>query len=251
MESGVIKTLFTDVEKDEALFPRTKTRAVSGDNGVGLDALLNQINTELDSKAPADFGLGDVSTSVPDKDINKCLTNGWYWTGQGTANLPGELAYSSVFVKTRLNGQVVQEITPILTYKGCKLIRITSDGGATWSEEWENPPMTSNKEYRTTERYEGKPVYVKHIGFSVSMPANTGVVDTEIPHGISDFECHVRAFGRILASDGTALNLPCIESDTVSTSIYRVTKSNIVLRTINTYWNRGLKFELYYTKTTD
>ena len=38
---GKITTLFSDCTKTEALFPVTKTRAVSDDNGVGLNALLD------------------------------------------------------------------------------------------------------------------------------------------------------------------------------------------------------------------
>ena len=40
METGKIKTLFSDKEKTEALFPRTKVSAISDDNGVGLDAIM-------------------------------------------------------------------------------------------------------------------------------------------------------------------------------------------------------------------
>ena len=43
MANGKIKTLFSDAEKTEALFPRTKTSAISDVNGVGLDALLENI----------------------------------------------------------------------------------------------------------------------------------------------------------------------------------------------------------------
>lgn len=40
METGKIKTLFSDKGKTEALFPRTKVSAISDDNSVGLDVLL-------------------------------------------------------------------------------------------------------------------------------------------------------------------------------------------------------------------
>ena len=39
--TGKIKTLFSDFEKTEAVFPCTKTRAVSDDNGIGLNVLLD------------------------------------------------------------------------------------------------------------------------------------------------------------------------------------------------------------------
>lgn len=43
MTTGKVKTLFTDKEKTEALFPRTKLSAVSDENGVGLDALMEHL----------------------------------------------------------------------------------------------------------------------------------------------------------------------------------------------------------------
>ena len=43
MITGKIKTLYSDMEKTEALFPRTKVSAISDENGVGLDVLLENI----------------------------------------------------------------------------------------------------------------------------------------------------------------------------------------------------------------
>lgn len=44
---GKIKTLFSDKNKTEALFPRTKVSAISDDNGVGLNVILDDINTKV------------------------------------------------------------------------------------------------------------------------------------------------------------------------------------------------------------
>ena len=41
--SGVIKSLYTDSSKTNVLLPRTKTKAVSNDDGIGLDALLGSV----------------------------------------------------------------------------------------------------------------------------------------------------------------------------------------------------------------
>lgn len=43
MTSGKVKTLFSDKEKTEALFPRTKTSAISNEDGIGLDALMENL----------------------------------------------------------------------------------------------------------------------------------------------------------------------------------------------------------------
>lgn len=47
--AGKIKTLFSDKEKTEPLFPRTKTSAVSADDGTGLDVLLEHVGYYDDS----------------------------------------------------------------------------------------------------------------------------------------------------------------------------------------------------------
>ena len=48
--------------------------------------------------------------------------------------------------------------------------------------EWFNPPMIPGKEYRTTERYQGKPVYAKLVSFGV-LPNNTS---KSVAHGITE-----------------------------------------------------------------
>lgn len=56
----------------------------------------------------------------------------------------------------------------------------TSDGGATWTFrpwEYENPPLVSNVEYRTTERYLGNPVYIQEVPFG-AMPDNASAAVT-------------------------------------------------------------------------
>ena len=53
--TGKIKILFSDKEKTEALFPRTKTSAVSSDDGTGLNVILDNLSTELESKATEAF----------------------------------------------------------------------------------------------------------------------------------------------------------------------------------------------------
>ena len=54
--TGKIKTLFADSAKTQALFPRTKTSAVSNDEGVGLDALLASKSNIAHTHTAADVG---------------------------------------------------------------------------------------------------------------------------------------------------------------------------------------------------
>lgn len=50
---GKIVTLFADKEKTLPRFPRTKISAVSDDNGVGLDALLDEMSADIVEAANA------------------------------------------------------------------------------------------------------------------------------------------------------------------------------------------------------
>lgn len=75
MATGKIKTLFSDKLKTEALFPRTKTSAVSNADGVGLDALLSDIHTELEDKATKSFVINKIEDAIGDVDIDIDLSN--------------------------------------------------------------------------------------------------------------------------------------------------------------------------------
>lgn len=50
--------------------------------------------------------------------------------------------------------------------------------------EWENPPMRLGVEYRTTERWNEKPVYVRYVNFGSAPNATT----KSVSHGIENFD---------------------------------------------------------------
>lgn len=73
--------------------------------------------------------------------------------------------------------------------------------GNTWLPwEWVNPPMQLGVEYRTTERYQGKPVYAKRIHCE-SMPSGAGYIDiqpsnTEVHNALISTAIVIRCYGR-------------------------------------------------------
>ena len=69
--------------------------------------------------------------------------------------------------------------------------------------EWLNPPMIAGKEYRTTERYLGKPVYAKAVSVGDIAANNLSVVNTFSNGG----EAVVRAYA-IATYNGTSLKTP-------------------------------------------
>lgn len=64
MATGKVKTLYSDKEKTEVLFPRTKVSAISDDNGNGLTAV---INNAIINASEVYVGTSRPSTSGPYK----------------------------------------------------------------------------------------------------------------------------------------------------------------------------------------
>ena len=125
--------------------------------------------------APGGFGLGgNTKFLTADDDLNSVLTTGWYswawnnhpknapdnnWRDYGTAmhvfsTAPGAYAIQTVY-----------DLSDDITH-GCAIQRtmyVLSSGNIYYPWEWINPPMQLGVEYRTTERFLGKPVYVKAV----------------------------------------------------------------------------------------
>ena len=113
--------------------------------------------------------------------------------------------------------------------------------------EWVKPLLQPNEEYRTTERYDGKPVYAKLVSYYIDgsgAGSVSGVTDLTIPHGISNFGAFVRC-------DATCsiFPLPIRDGENKCVTVYSVDSNDITLRFINDAWSSApFKFTLYYTK---
>ncbi len=166
--------------------------------------------------APDGYGLGgnEGQTAVA-MDFDQMTKNGWYTTQSDTANAPVDPVASqrtligALHVVSRsLTSIVVQTLyvwqNSVGFYRSGTLRRIRRNG--TWEAwEWIDPPMELTVEYRTTERYLGKPVYAKLITLG-NLPNNTevSVQDTSIG-GIA----HIVDFkGEFINSSGTPVLIP-------------------------------------------
>ena len=133
-------------------------------------------------------------------------------------------------------------------YQGSALRKCMYDGK--WQPlEWENPPMEPNKEYRTTERYEGKPVYAYHNIYTLESTFS-GNAQLDILTDIRNAdECirHHAKFGYYFLPyvDGGATT--AVEGLSTNTGIFTLRNTGAGS------WNAGykLKYTFYYTKTTD
>ena len=129
--------------------------------------------------APAGYGLGEIAKYPTDNDVHSIAKSGWYIIGQSTQNAFGTYGL--------IQANVYDDSNIVLFFYG--------NGGVTHArkikrygtwDEWEyiNPKMELGVEYRTTERWNGKPVYTKLIDFG-AMPNSTVKI---VQHGITNID---------------------------------------------------------------
>ena len=106
--------------------------------------------------------------------------------------------------------------------------------------EWFNPPMQLGVEYRTTERYIGKSVYVKLVDFGPG--ANN--TEKKVEHGASN--AIVIDYGGYAKKDNGALSIPWISHSTLS-----VSSTEIVMTANANYSEYSVYVWIKYYKTTD
>ena len=223
------------------------SRYTSKHTGSEIDAAIDRakaggaIDTLLAGKAPAGYGLGGTFGDYI-ADADNATVDGKYRTNSGTLNLPdgvdgmfGELEVSTV----RSDKSIFQVFRPGTSgYQRYSLERRRING--VW-QQWEyvNPPMMIGIEYRTTERYLGKPVYVKLVNFGKYPASGTKTV----AHKISNVENIVSCLGT--SSLGYSVN------GYSYVSAFYADKTNINITVTADVSNNEVKVMLKYTKTTD
>lgn len=185
--------------------------------------------------APGGFGLGTAAATAT--DLNQTVLSGWY-SCAGSSNGPSSNFYGWLLVSSRTGagGMIRQDAWNALAQPD-HFARYAVDG--VWTPwEYVNPPMQLGVEYRTTERYDSKPVYAKAVNFG-ALPANSS---KSVAHGISDM---ARCF-EVVGSYG----VQNLVGEAAVTTIGANTE-NIMIAT-----DRNLSAEtaivlMKYTKTTD
>ena len=199
--------------------------------------------------APDGYGLGgNEGQTAVSMDFDQLTKNGWYTTQSETANAPVDPVSSqrtligALHVVSRsLNSVVVQTLyvwqNSVGFNRSGTLRRIRRNG--TWEEwEWIDPPMELTAEYRTTERYLGKPVYVKAVNFGAGPSSATKTV----AHGVGNIDKAIRVWGNID-------NYNLIGFSGVSSVFVGV--SEIAINTSENLSARNIVVGMAYTKTTD
>lgn len=165
----------------------------------------------LSNKAPAGFGFGDAvqsieTTSAGESYETYCAKVDAVLDGMPDKTAKLVLAYPpavygkagttiSLLYKGDANYAVLSNIgsadTGLCGWRMIKLKKSSSDPSAWQPFEWEHPPMQLGVEYRTVERYNGKPIHIKAVSLGL-LENNTS---KSVEHGISDFESCVECSG--------------------------------------------------------
>ena len=143
------------------------------------------ITPERIGAAPGGYGIGETPKYIA--DANDAVKNGRYAVDKSTLNLPGPIGdlwhytYLDVYTGNRPDVYIKQTMTsPYQSWHQCEVTRCFYDSRGGWQPwEWVNPPMLPGVEYRTTERYLGKPVYVKTVDFGALPNASYKFVGIE------------------------------------------------------------------------
>lgn len=134
------------------------------------------------TKAPAGYGLGSISGSTAYRDANAMMYNGWYLC-RSVDNTP--FIYGWIVVDAYDSSNVWQTFYSAMHSVPVALSRCKIAGE--WSEwEWKNPLFEKEKEYRTTERRYGKPIYKKFIEFGALPNSDTAYVAGCLPSAARD-----------------------------------------------------------------
>ena len=170
------------------------------------------------NKAPAGYGLGTTPKKITDWNAaNLC---GWYTCEIGASNSPdSNFGWFGLTYTTGNPDIFVQDVFTLANinqyYHRRRLYYPGTGNGTPW--EWVDPPMALGVEYRTTERYQGKPVYVKLVNFGV-LPNNTS---KSVAHGITGLATALYVNGTI--GYGTLLAYPNVSGITLDNTNITIT----------------------------
>lgn len=213
------------------------------------DAQKTQARTNINA-APGNFGFGSLPPVITDPDSLAGTVDGIYHFYNSDNPIEGEVA--GILVHYQGNFMSVTSQSRQILYPGIQhnshLERIFSGGWKPW--EWVNPPMQLGDEYRTTERFNGKPVYAKLVDCG-ALPNNDYKV---VQIGTSGLEKVIDASGcAVNSSDGDFYSIPATNFiNTVhNVGLYVTGSQAIAISTQSDRSSYNAHVKVKYTKTTD
>lgn len=253
----------TDEELSEALEDKqdkTNYTAAQLNQYVGMVAA----NPNSAGFAPTGYGIGGESKLLTQTDnLDNVVTPGFYhFNGYGN-NSPTGGPDKAIY--TELNGLCVFQVEAYSNIRLLQTIKtiavpgiiiqriINSEGVSAW--EWLNPPMVEGVEYRTAERFLGKPVYQKVVNCT-GLPSGTSAqpVYKNFNYGVANVSIPISAKGILYTVEGYPYPIPGVVSafsDTMVAIDIGLTLANIKILSYVDASTVTAKVTCKYTKTTD
>ena len=204
--------------------------------------------------APDGFGLGAGAGKLI-TDANTAVACGWYYWGENTANTPFYYGCMRVDSRAGWGGRSLMQTAYYFGgLPGYAAQRMLLDG--TWGEwEYLNPPMELGVEYRTTERYLGKPVYTKLVDCGVAPNNSTSEVLIKNSDGNTIPVARFVSINSICYAEPTfQQTVPNLTNDTAVSLYYSGGAPQIRIKTTTSNWATNgyhVIATIKYTKTTD
>lgn len=206
----------------------TAARAICDANG-------NVISTS--TYAPAGYGLGteienhpDGALFPPDNDCNNVAGTGWCYINEKTKNAP--LPHGGSLQNIRLSENYIHQLAVYHGHPGHPMVRRIKNMGVWHEWEYINPPMTIEQEYRTTERWQGLPVYVKWL--SVGWLPDNSEIKVTLNEEINEV-FHIDGYAYSQSGD---YSTTFAAAGTLSTS-YRKSTNELTITTSFPYASQG------------
>lgn len=225
---------------------------LSAEKGVISQPVFDWSQHDFNFNVPVTFSAGLGASAVmltSSDDLNNIKAHGWYqWSwDDAPANAPSGNGTSYMrSMRVWANGyECYQEVVDMSdsSYQGCMLRRTIYDRTA-YPWEWVNPPMTLAVEYRTTEHFNGKPVYAKAVDVG-TLPNNT-YKEVHIAYNI---DAIVRLDGYAYWNTSTYTDKVPLSKFGVEAVLYG--SSALRFSTSSNLSSYNAYAILYYTKSTD
>ena len=194
----------------------TKNIIMKQFNGTDYDTLYPKtVYNQVSGVAPAGYGLGETSPYIAktsesgEYDADTVDKTGFF---AAKTNTPTEGWCYGLHVNRINNKLAFQLLTSEFSEKEFALRKKISGVWQPW--EWVNPPMKLGVEYRTVERYNGKPVYAKLLNFG-ALPNSTS---KSFAHGISGLGYVVDIYGQGVAGQDVKVSVDTTNITITSTS---------------------------------
>lgn len=184
--------------------------------------------------APTGFGLNNEFTTISSADLlDNYVTCGWVRYINSTTAVTSDICQALIRIDSFSNSTsgpcVIQTLYPFYgTFStGCAMQRICYLG--TWNDwEWVNPPMKPDVEYRTTERWNGKPVYQRMVDLGAMPNASQKTLTITLPSGTLE---HVLEIIGTTSQGDTLPYQTTVSEFTLSASYASSTTINIIIIT--------------------